>query len=86
EAAAAGRPLIASDVPGCREIAIHNETGLLVPPRNAAALADAMQTLASDSLLRRRLGERARELVCNQFTVERVNAQTLQIYRELLSE
>ncbi|MEO8187392.1 MAG: glycosyltransferase family 4 protein, partial [Burkholderiaceae bacterium] len=60
EAAAAGRPLIASDVPGCREIAVHNETGLLVPPRNATALADAMQTLANDSLLRRRLGQRAR--------------------------
>jgi len=85
EAAAAGRPLIASDVPGCREIAVHNQTGLLVPLRNATALADAMQTLANDSLLRRRLGQRARELVCSQFTVERVNAQTLQIYRELLS-
>ena len=49
EAAACGRPLIASDGPGCREIAIHNETALLVPPRNAAALADAMQTLGRRS-------------------------------------
>ncbi len=79
-------PLIASDVPGCREIAIHNETGLLVPPRDAAALADAMQTLAGDAQLRRRLGERAREVVCSNFTIEHVNAQTIQIYRDLLAE
>ena len=85
EAAACGRPLIASDVPGCREIAIHNETALLVPPRDAAALADAMQTLAGDAQLRRRLGQRAREVVCSNFTIEHVNAQTIQIYRDLLS-
>lgn len=86
EAAACGRPLIASDVPGCREIAIHNETALLVPPRDAAALADAMQTLAADPQLRRRLGHRARELVCSRFTVEHVNRQTINVYRELLEK
>ena len=86
EAAACGRPLIASDRPGCREIAIHNETALLVPPRDAAALADAMQTLVGDPQLRRRLGQRARELVCSNFTIEHVNAETIQIYRELLGE
>lgn len=86
EAAACGRPLVACDGPGCREIAIDNETALLVPPRDAAALAEAMQTLAADSQLRRRLGQRARELVCSDFTVEQVNAETIQIYRELLGE
>ena len=86
EAAACGRPMIASDVPGCREIAIHNETALLVPPRDAAALADAMQTLAGDPQLRQRLGQRAREVVCSNFTIEHVNAQTIEIYRELLDE
>jgi glycosyltransferase involved in cell wall biosynthesis len=86
EAAACGRPLLASDVPGCREIAIHNETGLLVPPRDPAALADAMQALAGDAQLRRRLGECAREVVCSNFTIEHVSAQTIQIYRDLLAE
>lgn len=85
EAAACGRPIIASDVPGCREIAIHNETALLVPPRDSAALADAMQTLAADPRLRRRLGQRARQVVCGKFTIEHVNAQTIQVYRELLA-
>jgi glycosyltransferase involved in cell wall biosynthesis len=84
EAAACARPTIATDVPGCRDIAVHNETALLVPARDAAALADAMQTLAGDAQLRHRLGHRARELVCNNFTVERVNAQTIDVYRELL--
>ena len=86
EAAACARPLIASDVPGCREIAIHNETALLVPPRNAAALADAIQTLGADLQLRRRFGRRARELVCSRFTVEHVNRQTIDVYRELLEK
>ena len=63
--------------PGCREIAIHNETALLVPPRDAAALADAMQILAGDSQLRRRLGQRAREVVCGKFTIQHVNEQTI---------
>ena len=85
EAAACGRPLIASDVPGCREIAIHNETALLAPPRDAAAIADAMQILAGNAQLRRRLGRRAREVVCGKFTIQHVNEQTIQIYRELLT-
>ncbi len=86
EAAACGRPLIASDVPGCREIAIHNKTALLVPARDPSALAEAMQTLAGDADLRHRLGQQARELVCSRFTIQHVNTQTLQIYRELLGE
>ena len=86
EAAACGRPLIATDVPGCREIAIHNETALVVPPRNATALADAMQTLVENPQLRRRLGQRARELVCSRFTVEHVNRQTIDVYRGLLEK
>ena len=58
EAAACGRPLIATDVPGCREIAIHGETGLLVPADDPQALAAAMLQLADLSSLRLRLGAR----------------------------
>jgi glycosyltransferase involved in cell wall biosynthesis len=84
EAAACGRPLIATDVPGCREIAIHGESALLVPLRDAGSLADAMATLAADPELRRRLGNCGNRMVREGFTVEHVNAETLRIYRELL--
>ena len=86
EAAACGRPMIAADVPGCREIAIHNETALLIPPRDPARLSEAIEQLATDRDLRERLGRRARELVCSIFAIEHVNAQTLTVYRELLNE
>lgn len=86
EAAACGRPMVASDIPGCREIAIHNETGLLVPPHDAAALASAIELLAGNAELRRQLGRRARELVLSQFTIEHVNRQTLDVYEELLKK
>jgi glycosyltransferase involved in cell wall biosynthesis len=56
EAAASGRPMIATDVPGCREVVRHGETGLLVPPRDPQALADALATLAGDAALRQRYG------------------------------
>ncbi len=86
EAAACGRPVIASDVPGCREIAVQHETALLVPPRDSLALAAAMQTLAGDAQLRTKLGRGGRELVSSRFTVEHVNGQTIAAYQELLHE
>src|SRR5690606_24467933 len=55
EAAAAGRPVVTTDVPGCRD-AIEPGTGLLVPVRDAVALADAIERLAGDRDLRRRMG------------------------------
>ena len=84
EAASCGRPLIATNVPGCREIAIHNETALLVPAKDPIALARAMQTLLDNKTLRERLGDRARALVGSNFTVEHINTQTVDIYRQLL--
>jgi glycosyltransferase involved in cell wall biosynthesis len=84
EAAACGLPLIATDVPGCREIAVHEETALLVPPRNSTALAEAMTRLASDAGLRRRLGAAGRQRVCEHFSTERITGQTIALYRELV--
>ena len=60
EAAACGRPLIATDVPGCREIVIENETGLLVPIENPTALAQSIIRLAESPQLRARYGTAAR--------------------------
>ena len=82
EAAAAGLPLVATDVPGCREIVRHGENGILVPERDAVALADALQRLAQDPALRKRMSARSRAIACNEFADERVLAATLAIYRE----
>lgn len=84
EAAACARALVAADVPGCREVVVHEETGLLVPVRDARALAAALKRLISDGALRRGLGERARRLAVSEFAQEKVVEQTLQVYRSLI--
>jgi glycosyltransferase involved in cell wall biosynthesis len=84
EAAASGRPLVASDIPGCRAIVIHGKTGLLVPPGDVAALADALVRLIGDKELRGRMGAAGRELVSKKFTQSQINAQTTAIYEQLL--
>lgn len=85
EAAACGRALVASDVPGCREIVQHEVNGLLVPPRDPASLADALRRLLQDASLRRRMGDAGRELARREFSLERVNAETLALYEHLLA-
>jgi glycosyltransferase involved in cell wall biosynthesis len=86
EAAAAGRPMIAADVPGCREITRHGETGLLVKARDAGALAEAIEKLAADKPERARMGRRAREVAQAEFSDAEVAKRTLALYRELLTE
>jgi glycosyltransferase involved in cell wall biosynthesis len=86
EAASCALPIVSTDAPGCREIVHHEVNGLLVPPRDPAALADALQRLLADADLCRALGRRGREHVIAEFTVERVIAQTFDVYRELLGE
>lgn len=85
EAAAAGRASVATDVPGCREVVRHEETGLLVPVRDAGALAAALARLVEDAPLRRRLGERARTRAAAEFSVGGVVRAHLGVYEELLA-
>ncbi len=68
EAAACGRPLVATDVPGCREIARAHVNALLVPPEDAPALADAIERLADDPALRREFGAASRAIVEQEFS------------------
>jgi glycosyltransferase involved in cell wall biosynthesis len=84
EAAACGLPLIATDVPGCREVVTHEVDGLLVPPKDPVALAAAMTRLLDDAELRRRLGDAAREKALAQFDERIVIARTIDVYRELV--
>lgn len=85
EAAACGRPLVATDVPGCREIVVPGETGLLVPPRDPAALADALERMVADADFRRRCGQAARDRVVGGLDAGTVGRETVAVYRELLS-
>jgi glycosyltransferase involved in cell wall biosynthesis len=85
EAAAAARPMVAVDGPGLREVAIDGETGFLVPARDAAALADALQQLAQDGALRRRMGEAARRRAEEHFGDATVVAATMALYRQLIT-
>lgn len=80
EASGCGRPLIATDVPGCREIVQDGENGILVPAKNAERLADAIAILLADKTLRQRMGKRAREIAEEGFAVQKVIQQTLQLY------
>ena len=86
EAAACGRAMIASDVPGCREIVIHEQTGLSFPVDNALALADAMGRLAGDPYLRARYAMAARKLVIERFTAEIIGRQTVALYKRVINK
>jgi mannose/cellobiose epimerase-like protein (N-acyl-D-glucosamine 2-epimerase family)/glycosyltransferase involved in cell wall biosynthesis len=84
EAAACGRPLIATDVPGCRDIARAGLNGLLVPLEDPVALADAIEHLAGDSEVRRKLGAASRALVEEEFSSARIGRDLVDLYRRLL--
>jgi glycosyltransferase involved in cell wall biosynthesis len=84
EAAASGRALVASDVPGCREVVRHGENGFLVPAHSTEGLAHALATLVEDAPLRARMGERGREMALHEFAEELVLTQVLAVYRKLL--
>lgn len=85
EAASCARPIVATDVPGCREVVINGENGLLVPPRDARALAAALERLVRDDALRATMGARGRNLAEAQFGIKSIVYETMNIYRELLA-
>ncbi len=86
EAAACGRAMVATDVPGCREIVRTQETGVLVQVKDPVALAQAILTLIDNPQQRRKLGEQARRYVLDHFSQEKIFDQTLALYEETLSQ
>jgi glycosyltransferase involved in cell wall biosynthesis len=84
EAAACGRPMIATDVPGCREIVRPDETGVLVPFGDERALGDAIELLAQSRQRRERYGATARRLVVERFSAGMIGRQTVDLYRSLM--
>jgi glycosyltransferase involved in cell wall biosynthesis len=84
EAAACGRPIVTTDVSGCRDVVKDGINGLLVPPNDPASLADALETLILNPTLRKQMGEEGRRIVLEEFTNERVNEETLKVYEKAL--
>ena len=84
ESASCGRAIVATDVPGCKEIVCHNENGLLVPPHSSKALAAALKVLIKDPELRAKMGARGREIVEAEFSEEMVVKQMMEVYERLL--
>jgi glycosyltransferase involved in cell wall biosynthesis len=86
EAAACGRPMIATDAPGCREIVIEGQTGLLVPIEDPKALAHAIMRLGTSPELRERYGNAARQLVVEKLSARIIGNSIVQLYDELTLE
>jgi len=86
EAAAYGRPIVATDVPGCREIARQGVNAFLVPPDDPAALAGAITALARDPELRARFGAAGRRMVEDEFSRTKVGDLVVALYNGLLDQ
>jgi len=80
EAAAVGRPTVTTDVRGCRHAISNEVTGLLVPPRDAPALADAIERIITDPEMARSMSQAGRALAESRFDVGKINAQILSAY------
>ncbi len=86
EAAATGLPMVTTTAPGCREAVIPGETGMLVPVRDARALAEALRPLILDPALRRRMGAAARRQAIAEFSATDFIAQSLAAYDAVLAQ
>ena len=86
EAAACGRVVVTTDHPGCRDAIESNKTGLLVPIKNAVALADAIEYLIENPDVRKRMGAAGRVLAEKEFAIEKIVAEHMKIYRKLLDK
>ena len=85
EACAVGRPIVTTDVPGCRETVTEGVNGFLVPAKSSEALIAPICRLADDSALRERMGRESRRLAEQEFSIEAVVAQHLALYERALN-
>ena len=85
EAAACAKPIITTDVPGCREIVRHGINGLLVAPKDEVALAEAIRHLLLNPHIAEEMGRKGREIVEKEFSEELVVNQTFEVYETLLT-
>jgi len=84
EAAASGRPIVATNVPGCRDVVVDGSTGLLVPLQDAQALSSALKNMIMDPALRHDMGVAGREYIIKKFSSSKINHDTYKVYQENL--
>lgn len=84
EACSIGRPIVTTNVPGCRDVVKNNVNGFLVPPKDSKSLAEAIEKLIIDGELRIKMGKFSREIAEKYFSIESVINKTLKIYEEIL--
>jgi glycosyltransferase involved in cell wall biosynthesis len=82
EAGACGRPVVATDIPGCRMILRDGENGLMIPPGDIPALVAALKTLIESPALRKEMGQHGRRIVEQEFSVTHIIARTLDVYNQ----
>jgi glycosyltransferase involved in cell wall biosynthesis len=85
EAAASGCAIVATDIPGCREIVQHGVTGWLVATRDVSALANALRQAIEQPRLREQYGVSGRALIAKDFSMSRVASETIAIYDALVT-
>lgn len=85
QAASCARAVVTTDVPGCRDAILHNQTGLLVPVKDVNALSTAIKWLIENPDEREKFGKKGRELAEAEFAIEKIVAAQMQVYRELVS-
>ncbi len=83
EAASSGRPIVATDVPGCRDVVANGMNGLTVPPQNPLALAEAMEKLIVHPDMRHSMGQAGRDVVIGRFSSTKINQSTYEVYQHL---
>jgi glycosyltransferase involved in cell wall biosynthesis len=83
EAAACGRAIVTTDVPGCRDIVQDNVNGLLIPAKDPSALAKSIRYLLDHHEIRSRMGAAGREVALGQFSQDIVVRKTLALYSDL---
>ncbi len=84
EAASAAKPIVTTNVPGCRDVVIDGVNGYLVPPKNVELLAKKIHILIENPELRKNFGVKGREMAVKEFSEELVVKQTLDLYRKLI--
>lgn len=86
EAMAIGRPIVTTDTPGCRECVIEGRNGFLVPVKSISELADKLEILINDAVLRLNMGTESRDIMISEFSLDAVVMNTVKFYKKILDE